>query len=175
MCISFFFSPPLYSLTPHHQTKHLFLRILCHELGDPDESFTSPAALGSTLTDLPRSDSPTPFTDDDAEMEMRELGKGDFGDDDKTLHGTSSTRKNSTRRKRRPLLPTTRSDVTTVRQSRLTQLAAAREAADVNKQRRIEEAAIKALKSGERVNVKVSPMFIFLLRDGACNGSSAHD
>lgn len=123
---------------------------------------TSPA-LGSTLTDLPRSDSPTPFTDNDAEMEMREFGNGSFGEDEKTLKGTRSTR-----RKGRPLLPTSRSDVSANPRSRLTDLATMRDnAADANKKRRIEEAAIKALKSGERVNVKVSPMFIFLFRDGA--------
>ncbi|KAJ7163946.1 magnesium transporter [Mycena crocata] len=143
-----------------YYTKHLFLRVLCHELGDPDEPYNASAAMGSTLTDLPRSDSPTQFTDDDAEMEMRELGKGDFGDDEKTLH-------NSTRRKHRPLLPTTRSDVSTGPRTRLTELASLRDKeADVNKKRRIEEAAIQALKSGERVNVKVSPMFIFLFRNG---------
>jgi trimethylamine:corrinoid methyltransferase-like protein len=37
-----------------------------------------------------------------------------------------------------------------------------------DEQRRIQEAALKALKSGERVNVNVVPMFIFLFRDGAC-------
>ncbi|KAJ6570112.1 magnesium transporter [Mycena vulgaris] len=148
-----------------YYTKHLFLRILCHELGDPDDPILSSAAQGSTLTDLPRSDSPTPFTDDDAEMEMRELGKGDFGEDEKTLAGTA----NSSRRKRRPLLPTTRSDLSARSgpRSRLTELATMRvDAAEVSKKRRIEEASIQALKSGERVNVKVSPMYIFLLRDG---------
>ncbi|KAJ7760740.1 magnesium transporter [Mycena maculata] len=145
--------------------KHLFLRILCHELDEADEPFaTTSPAQGSTLTDLPRSDSPTPFTDNDAEMEMREFGNGSFGDDEKTLQGTKSTR-----RKGRPLLPTSRSDVSTRPnpRSRLTELATMREdAADASKKRRIDEAAIKVLKSGDRVNVKVSPMFIFLFRDG---------
>ncbi|KAJ7746354.1 magnesium transporter [Mycena metata] len=147
-----------------YYTRHLFLRILCHELSDSDEPSMSSFAQGSTLTDLPRSDSPTPFTDDD--LEMREMGKGEFADDEKTLRGTTTRRKG-------PLLPTTRPGVgstrrnTTDPRSRLTELATLREnAADANKNRRIEEAAIKALKSGERVNVKVSPMFIFLFRNG---------
>ncbi|KAJ7454681.1 magnesium transporter [Mycena latifolia] len=145
-----------------YYTKHLFLRILCHELGDPDEQILSSAAEGSTLTELPRSDSPTPFTDADAEMELREMGKGDFGEDEKTLRGTQSTRK------RRPLLPTTRSDVSAGPRHRAQSRVptARRDTAEINKGRRIEEAAIQALKSGERVNVKVSPMYIFLLRDG---------
>ncbi|KAJ7183207.1 magnesium transporter [Mycena filopes] len=154
-----------------YYTRHLFLRMLCHELGDSDEPGSSSFAQGSTLTELPRSDSPTPFTDDDDEMEMREMGKGEFGDDEKTLRGTTTRRKG-------PILPTTRPGVGSTRRdttrrdtggprSRLTELAALRDnAAAQNKNRRIEDAAIQALKSGERVNVKVSPMFIFLFRDG---------
>ncbi|KAJ6468376.1 magnesium transporter [Mycena sanguinolenta] len=146
-----------------YYNQHLFLRVLCHELSDEESSFVSSAAQGSTLTDLPRSDSPTPFTDREAEMEMREMGKGDFGEDEKTLRGTSSRRK-------RPILPTNSSDIRTNTnpRSRLTELSTIRHdaAAEVTKQRRIEEAAIQALKSGERVNVKVSPMYIFLLRNG---------
>ncbi|KAJ7784832.1 magnesium transporter [Mycena maculata] len=147
-----------------YYAEHLFLRILCHELGNPDEPFTSSPVQGSTLTDLPRSDSPTPFTANDAEMELREFGKGEFGDDDKTLHGTQSTR-----RKGRPPLPTSRPAVGTNPnpRSRLTELATKRDnASDATKKRRMHEAEIKALKSGERVDVKVSPMFIFLFRDG---------
>ncbi|KAJ7485857.1 hypothetical protein FB451DRAFT_1231275 [Mycena latifolia] len=37
---------------------------------------------------------------------------------------------------------------------------------DASEQRRIQDAALRVLKSGERVNVNVSPMFIFLTRDG---------
>ncbi|KAF8207085.1 hypothetical protein K438DRAFT_1815654 [Mycena galopus ATCC 62051] len=147
-----------------YYTQHLFLRVLCHELSETDEPFMSSAAQGSTLTDLPRSESPTPFTDTDADLEMREMGKGDFGDDEKTLRGTGSRRKRS-------LLPTNRSDLPRTRtapRSRLTDLSTIRNsaAADATQKRRVEEAAIQALKSGERVNVKVSPMYIFLLRNG---------
>lgn len=60
--------------------KHLFLRVLCHELLDPDDdsSYTPPHAAaqrlhnlhparGSTLTEIPRSTSPDPFTQEDRE------------------------------------------------------------------------------------------------------------
>lgn len=157
--------------------KHLFLRILCHELGDPDEGFAASAAEGSTLTDLPRSDSPTPFTEDDDEMEMREFGNGSFYEDEKTLKGSTTLRgTKSTWRKNRPLLPTSRADIgskhrrstNTQPRSRLSELATMRDdAAEKDKKRRADEIAIRALKSGDRVNVKVSPMFIFLFRDGA--------
>ncbi|KAF8190242.1 hypothetical protein K438DRAFT_1676097 [Mycena galopus ATCC 62051] len=39
-------------------------------------------------------------------------------------------------------------------------------AAAANEQRRIQDATLQALKSDERVNVNVAPMFIFLFRDG---------
>lgn len=87
------------------------------------------------LTDRPRSDSPTPFTDDD--LEIREMGKGDFADDEKTLRGTTTRHKG-------PLLPTTRPGAGSTRRnstgprSRLTELATLREnAADADKNRRI--------------------------------------
>ncbi|KAJ6489813.1 hypothetical protein C8R45DRAFT_991870 [Mycena sanguinolenta] len=41
-----------------------------------------------------------------------------------------------------------------------------RAAAAADQQRRIQDATLQALKSGERVNVNVVPMFIFLFRDG---------
>ncbi|KAF7312057.1 Magnesium-like protein [Mycena indigotica] len=140
-----------------YYTQHLFLRILCHELSTDDEAFASAAAQGSTLTDAPRSESPVPFTDADNDVEMREMGDGDFGEDEKTLHG------NSTRRKKAPILPTSRSDVSTPRKSRRTTTM---HSLDPATKRRIDEVALRALKSGDRVNVKVSPMFIFLFRSG---------
>ncbi|KAJ7485492.1 magnesium transporter [Mycena latifolia] len=141
-----------------YYSQHLFLRILCHELYDDDEEFVG-NALAPGLADLPReSDSPTFVTDADEETEVRQLGRSDNG---KGLHG------NSTRRKRRPLLPTNYSDARKAPQSRLIELATMRDtAADVDKKRRLEEATVQALKSGDRVKVKVAPIFIFLLRDG---------
>ncbi|KAJ7650745.1 magnesium transporter [Roridomyces roridus] len=161
-----------------YYARHLFLRILCHELGDADEIFTASAADGSTLTDLPRSDSPTQFTDNDHELEMREFGNGSFYEDEKTLKGSTTLKgTKSSWRKNRPLLPTNRADVSsrphrpsnrsTQPHSRLSQLATMEDdAAEKKKKRRADEIAIRALKSGDRVNVKVSPMFIFLFRDG---------
>ncbi|CAK5278332.1 unnamed protein product [Mycena citricolor] len=147
-----------------YYVKHLFLRILCHELvDDSSPSSSASAAQGSTLTDLPRSDSPIPFTDADDELEMKELGKGDFGPDAPTLRNPSMRRRS---RKRNPLLPTSRKDThLTSPKSRLSNLSAIRH--DNAEQRTSEEAALRALKGGtERVNVKVSPMFVFLFRDG---------
>lgn len=77
-----------------YYNKHLFLRILCHELGDPDAEPKSvdSAALGSTLTDGPRSSSPLPFEDGEG-YEMLEK-------DDKTLAGSSPSSRMSTLRYR---------------------------------------------------------------------------
>nr|GAT55268.1 magnesium -like protein [Mycena chlorophos] len=151
-----------------YYNQHLFLRVLCHELATGDEPTASSMVEGSTLTDAPRSESPAPFTEADQEMEMRDLGE--FGDDDKTLYG------NSTRRSKKggPILPTSRSDVSTPvrapsakhkvkpakpRRTTTSDL-------DPATKRRVDEAAIRALKKGDRVNVKVGPMFIFLFRNG---------
>ncbi|KAJ7056655.1 magnesium transporter [Mycena amicta] len=139
-----------------YYTQHLFLRVLCHELSESDEPYMGSAAEGSTLTDAPRSDSPVPFTDADHDVEMREMGQGDFGDDEKTLHG------NSTRRKKGPILPTSRPSVSPPKPRRATTTRSL----DPATKRRVDEAAIRALKKGDRVNVKVSPMFIFLFRNG---------
>lgn len=76
-----------------YYNKHLFLRILCHELGDPDaEPKTESAAFGSTLTDAPRSSSPLPFEDGEG-YEMMEK-------DDKTLFGSFPNSAKSTMRRR---------------------------------------------------------------------------
>lgn len=69
-----------------YYTKHLFLRILVHEVGDPDDippPFHATAAYGSTLTGLPRSSSPTPFEDGDS-IEMKDSG---LVEDDRTVFG----------------------------------------------------------------------------------------
>ncbi|KAJ6586423.1 magnesium transporter [Mycena vulgaris] len=101
-----------------YYTQHLFLRILCHELGEVEEFQPN---SNPVVASLPRSESLTGFKDDE-----------------KTLRGSV--------RKRRPVLPTTPSDFQ----------HAMRDCSS----------ALRALKSGERVNVNVSPMFIFLFRDG---------
>ncbi|KAJ7485855.1 magnesium transporter [Mycena latifolia] len=101
---------------------HLFLRILCHQLAEADESLVA----SDPVTEVPR---PEPSV-------------GKVVNDKKTLRGSV--------RRRRPTLRT-QSEPPLV---------------DAREQRRIQDAALHALKSGERVNVNVSPMFIFLTRDG---------
>ncbi|KAF5385150.1 hypothetical protein D9615_001084 [Tricholomella constricta] len=140
-----------------YYSKHLFLRVLCHKLEDSDDSeFTSSdtPAHGHTLTGLHRSASPTPLEDGLEEDAMKER------EDKDTMHPNGITQHNVKKRRHflpRPLLPNSQHDV----EARLMRGAA------VSRQKRVEhEVTLDALKHGERVDVKVSPMFVFLLRDG---------
>ncbi|KIK71539.1 hypothetical protein GYMLUDRAFT_186369 [Collybiopsis luxurians FD-317 M1] len=142
-----------------YYAKHLFLRILCHELGDPDAEpkTVDSAAFGSTLTDAPRSSSPLPFNEKDA-FEMLEK-------DDKTLFGSSPSSRKSTlkyrgsRRRGKDLEEGTLKKAPSI-------FSLQNQNAENRQQRREEEVSIAALKKGDRVVVNVSPMHIFLFRDG---------
>ena len=65
--------------------RHLFLRVLCHSLSDEE---TDP--LATSVTHLPRSDSPEPMDEEDEDEK--------FPDDEKTEFGSASGSKFSTRR-----------------------------------------------------------------------------
>ncbi|KAJ7785209.1 magnesium transporter [Mycena maculata] len=97
-----------------YYTQHLFLRVLCHELGEPDEPHEDSNPM---FTDLPRSESPTGLQGEDPEKVPPFL----------EMHAA---------------------------------------VVEADKERRIKNTALRVLKSGERVDVKVLPMFIFLFRDG---------
>ncbi|KAJ8475432.1 hypothetical protein ONZ45_g15609 [Pleurotus djamor] len=217
-----------------YYNKHLFLRVLCHELLDPEDTstyipphmstslrakaYSGHPARGSTLTELPRSTSPAPFTPEDQEnrmhhaingsQEKEEFGivvegvpssAGEFGgpgeemDRDNTLYGNgtdiTSKRKSWRRTKsamsgvdvekavsppatgRRvsfgkkpphPPHPATGGE----RSLKLAKYAALDEVDEDHRKLAEREASIEQLKKGERVNVKVSPMFMFLFKDG---------
>lgn len=100
--------------------RHLFLRVLCHELGEEDgvEADSNPT-FDPSLLKPPLSDV---------------VGA------EKTLPGSVGS-----------TLPTFRAMAAGI---------------NLEEQRRIQDAALHALKRGERVNVNVSPMFIFMSRDG---------
>ncbi|KAJ7923388.1 magnesium transporter [Mycena leptocephala] len=97
-----------------------------------------------TLTGVPRFESSAPLMSETSE-------------DEKALLGGSL-------RKRRAKSQSRSSEPHLRRSLDVAEMRAAAVATD--EQRRIQEAALKALKSGERVNVNVVPMFIFLFRDG---------
>ncbi|KAJ7599344.1 hypothetical protein C8J56DRAFT_916485 [Mycena floridula] len=134
-----------------YYSKHLFLRILCHQLTDSETP-------SSAYPDIPRSSSPLPYSDDK------------MADDDKTVYGSMPTSRQSTmrNRKRKPYRSNAVEDLegqlsTT---SILGRLAGLQDSAAERRRKQEEEvAALQILKEGQ-VNVSVTPMFIFLLRDG---------
>lgn len=132
--------------------KHLFLRVLCHELGElnaEDENVF-------TARDAPRSSSPEP-------MEKSVM------DDEKTLHETISSVPQPhapPRKRRRNILPFHREDVMNASNHLLQLVQNENKRKSRVRQRDARKIALDVLKQGERVEVDVSPMFIFLFRDG---------
>ncbi|KAJ6562659.1 hypothetical protein B0H19DRAFT_101692 [Mycena capillaripes] len=114
-----------------YYAQHLFLRVLCHELGEDSVQ---------TLADPPHPQS-----------------SEDETNNEKTLNGLRRRRRSLSQKTGSGLVPPRRSldDI---------EMRAATTAAD--EQRRVQDAALTALKSGERVTVNVVPMCIFLFRDG---------
>lgn len=149
-----------------YYSKHLFIRVVVHELGDPDEPpelSISTAAFGSTLTGAPRSSSPLPFTRDDEEG--YEL-KPQNSEDDTVLGSLPSRSKSKSSLRRRNQKTDIEKGASTF-STRLGKLAHLDAASAARKRAREEEVAISALKrEGDSVNVKVYPMFIFLFRNG---------
>ncbi|KAF4573548.1 CorA metal ion transporter (MIT) family protein [Pleurotus pulmonarius] len=202
--------------------KHLFLRVLCHELLDPDDDSTYipphaavqrshnlHPARGSTLTEIPRSTSPAPFTPEDREHREHQalensLVKGDVGitvegapngefgtvkagdvDRDNTLFGTETPSKRRSWRRTKSAMSSVMDVEKAVpppkkvafqkhekhnkregrERTRLAKYAESEERHDERKQAE-RNATIEELKRGERVNVKVYPMFMFLYKDG---------
>jgi len=151
-----------------YYSKHLFLRVLCHELGKGGEPASSePAAYGSTLTGVPRSISPVPLREsEDVEKDvLREQEEGTMYE-----YGIVSNQKITKKRKRFLPLPNTQRDLENMHGSKRessSSLARLISGAAATRQKQVEhEVTLDALKQGERVNVRVSPMFVFLLRDG---------
>ncbi|KXN84986.1 Magnesium transport protein CorA [Leucoagaricus sp. SymC.cos] len=116
--------------------RHLFLRVLCHQLSEndmDDENVFIP-----TL----RSSSPEPYDKDE----------------DMTLHESPDPQPR--RKRRRHILPFHHHDVARGA-NHLFHLIQKE-----NRRRDAQMITLNALKRGERVDVEVSPMFIFLFRDG---------
>ncbi|KAN0135635.1 hypothetical protein V8E53_006526 [Lactarius tabidus] len=131
--------------------KHLFIRVLCHTLGSStraSESVTnSPAAWSSpaAITGLPRSSSPHRFDD--------KLGiiHGDaYEDGDGNGHDPMDD------------------DFGTDRATLLDPEVGGRRASALAKKRRraAAEMTLEELKKGDRVDVRIEPLCIFLFRDG---------
>ncbi|KAJ3506540.1 hypothetical protein NMY22_g17217 [Coprinellus aureogranulatus] len=141
-----------------YYSKHLFLRVICHELRDPNDTSPRHYAPG------PRVASPEP-------MESPEYDKVPLEEsaDGETLHASYSKSRNSTAR-RRPLLPRTNGDLPnkqgTVRSQLASLLEKEKERQAHEKENQAAEAVLKDLKKGQGVELDITPMFIFLYRDG---------
>lgn len=85
-----------------YYTKHLFLRVMCHELEDEDAE--------AETHDDPEPQSLSPEPTEDVILEKEKAGEPGLEADGETLQASFSKSKNSTVR-RRPLLPRTLADL----------------------------------------------------------------
>ncbi|KAI0095022.1 hypothetical protein BDY19DRAFT_915920 [Irpex rosettiformis] len=154
-----------------YYSKHLFIRILAHCLGTGDALAGSP---DNSVTQLPRSASPTPLSDDEDEDDSDSWEQKGKDDEEKTVYGTTTTARSATVRngtlrnavKRR--LGSVRRETNV--ETPLPQYAQFPQFGDKNVERKRKDLQniklIRELKRGDRVNVKIMPMYIFLFRDG---------
>ncbi|KNZ76336.1 Magnesium transport protein CorA [Termitomyces sp. J132] len=153
-----------------YYTKHLFLRVLCHQLGQKDGPVvhTESIAFDSMLMHGPRSDSPSAMSEPDTleKDAMRE-------EDDDTMYDDVSgnmSRKGKKRGRFFPFIRATTQDLegnlANIGSSRISLGKLKSGAAAKRRKQAKNNITLNALKQGDRVNVNVSPMFIFLLRDG---------
>ncbi len=160
--------------------QHLFLRILCHTICSDEEYVES--TPDSSFTNLPRSSSPSPIELDDEESYNETKDERDEGamygmEPNSRFTSRTSTLRNTVRRRMsrngdvesRPagVSPASRSSSFAVLKVSivLTYYCNLLKVCFQGKDARNAK-IIKALKKGERVNVKISPMCIFLFRDG---------
>ena len=98
-----------------YYTKHLFIRVMCHELKDDDDD------AQEAITEAPRSESPVA-------MEEESISKEKVNGDAEELAGPTLTKSGRSTVRRRPLLPRTFADLPKRNEeanpSRLTQLLA---------------------------------------------------
>ncbi|KAL0575761.1 hypothetical protein V5O48_006204 [Marasmius crinis-equi] len=152
-----------------YYTKHLFLRVLCHELANAEDEeeqlkqmrFGSSAVSGSTLVndiDIPRSSSPEPLTEED-KMKM------EFMEEEVTLHGTAPNSRKSTMRNRARARMARDVEKGPAKPAGLLSFIPSRQD---SRRKRMQEAELKvhALKKGEKVHVRQTAFYIFLYRDG---------
>ncbi|KAF8273845.1 hypothetical protein EI94DRAFT_1563103 [Lactarius quietus] len=131
--------------------KHLFIRVLCHTLGSSTrasrESASSPAAWSSpaAITGLPRSSSPHHFDDD-------KLGIVDGG-----VYEVGHVNDPD------PMDDEFEADRATLIDP---EVGGRRASALVKRRRAAAELTLEELKKGDRVDVRIEPMCIFLFRDG---------
>ncbi|KAF9535631.1 magnesium transporter [Crepidotus variabilis] len=138
-----------------YYTRHLFMRVLCHQLGEAE------LRNAHNVYKTERSSSPEPIEVLDDEMDKGDEDRTKFNSPDSTFKEPSSG-----------ILPTHRKEVTinSVQSdgpNSLSKLLRKEKEAKLQREdRKKEEATLQAIKEGERVAVDVSTMYLFLFRDG---------
>ncbi|KAF8814460.1 magnesium transporter [Phlegmacium glaucopus] len=151
-----------------YYTNHLFLRVLCHQLVDSHDDDDDEG----TYTTQPRTTSPEPILEPASQQEEEPSRNGHVNQLSQRHHSSSLSKGSINGHTPRPLLPFNRADTYTTKNpivppSNLTQLLEKGKAVQAAQEKhREEEVSLDVLKQGDRVNVKVFPVFIFLLRDG---------
>lgn len=149
-----------------YYNKHLFLRVLCHSLSNDDDTG------GPNISHLPRSESPTNMDDDDEEDSEFQFGKSGKAaetdvDDERTMYGSANASRFSTQRGNGNTLRQRfgRADVESPPAPNLARFAGFEEEVKANKDARNRK-LLRELKRGDRVNVNIAPLCIFLMREG---------
>ncbi|KAI0352284.1 hypothetical protein OH77DRAFT_812592 [Trametes cingulata] len=154
--------------------QHLFLRVLCHSLANDDDTGAP------TFAHLPRSESPMNIEDSDSDDDESDFNKAPAqetaaeaeADDERTVFGSASASRYSTKRGggggtlRNRFGGSGRADVESPPAVAVAGRFAGIEADDKAKMNARNRKLLRELKRGDRVNVKVAPMCIFLFRDG---------
>ncbi|OCH92983.1 hypothetical protein OBBRIDRAFT_790708 [Obba rivulosa] len=143
--------------------QHLFIRILRHTLAsDKDNS-----SVDDAVTELPRSGLSSAMNDgDDTDSEPETQTRRE--DDEKTVFGSASGSRYSTKRdsmRSRVVRGPTKEDL----ENQPPQFVRLSSITEIDKKKRKNARAvqlIQELKRGDRVNVNIRPLSIFLLRDG---------
>ncbi|KAF9260846.1 hypothetical protein L218DRAFT_962182 [Marasmius fiardii PR-910] len=158
-----------------YYNKHLFIHVLCHELGHDDDGDVldelkrrgTSAAFGSTLTEgihIPRSTSPEPWTEED------KIGLEEMEEEEKTLYGNGTapnSRKSTMRMRNRSKLARMRDLERGPNGGLFTFMSNARARRESKRrQAREDDVKLRELKKGEKVIVKEIPFYIFLYRNG---------
>ncbi|OSD01191.1 hypothetical protein PYCCODRAFT_1436682 [Trametes coccinea BRFM310] len=148
--------------------QHLFLRVLCHSLGNEDDGKSV-----TSISHLPRSESPVNMSEADEESDSEfQFGKGGRHteaevDDDKTMYGSASasrfsTKRSGTLRNRFGQGGDVESPPAYNGNGRFAGMEKDSRATKNARNRKL----LKELKGGDRVSVKIAPICIFLFRDG---------
>ncbi|KAF8964374.1 hypothetical protein BDZ97DRAFT_1816203 [Flammula alnicola] len=143
-----------------YYTTHLFLRVLCHELGDNGQTTYNFSEL---FPNAPRSTSLEPISDFNRAGSSKERGSDA---DDPIKYGAIPSSKSAIAKRwifgRNSILPTSRDDIIPVVEENVTPPPGENPVKVMAK----EDDIIQDKSDEHKLNVDVSPMFFFLFRDG---------